>query len=81
MCAFAERNQSVGRSASMVVEGSCGVSWSDEEVLALIAVWRDSLLHTKPTHSPPVQFSSSLRGREKTATQVVLGYVMRPAHD
>ena len=49
MYACAERNQSVGRLASMAMEGSRGVV--GQEGIALIAVWGDSLLRTKPTHS------------------------------
>ena len=83
MCACTERNQCIGRSASMAVEGSCGASWLDKEVNALIAVWGDSLLRTKPLHSRrprslPLHYEAE---KNKTAARVVLGYVMRPAHD
>ena len=58
---------------------SCA-SWSDEEVIALIAAWGDSLLHTKPTymysrrpHSLPLHYKAEKNKKNKTAAQVVLG--------
>ena len=66
----------------MAMEGSRGASWSDKEEIALISEWGDSQLHTKPTHSRRPAFLFTTRQRKnKTAAQVVLGYVMRPAHD
>ena len=67
----------------MAVEGSRGASWSGEEVIALNAVWGEALLRTKPMHSRrtrshPLHYEAE---KNNTTARVVLGYMMRPAHN